>query len=135
MLSPAAVPNPLETALPAGVAPWDYRGKSRKEWTDHLLANNVPGYFVLRDTDKAAFCALTLAVKDKDFDLTHWSQFILQNAQGEFKLKGAKLRFSTIPAMIAAYRDPKTCEKQKKKDVPVPLQGHLASGGGGAGSC
>lgn len=146
MLSPAAVPNPLETALPAGAInpdapclpskfrPWDYRGKSRKEWTDHLLANNVPGYFVLRDTDKA-FCALTIVIKDKDFDLTHWSQFILQNAQGEFKLKGAKLRFSTIPAMIAAYRDPKTCEKQKKKDVPVPLQGHLASGGGGAGSC
>lgn len=126
--------NPDAPCLPSKFRPWDYRGKSRKEWTDHLLANNVPGYFVLRDTDKA-FCALTIVIKDKDFKHTHWSQFILQNAQGEFKLKGAKLRFSTIPAMIAAYRDPKTFEKQKKKDVPFPLQGHLAGGGGGTGSC
>lgn len=130
MLSPAAVPNPLETALPVGVAPWDYRGKPREEWEFFLKINNVPGYFVLRDTDKAAFCALTLVVKDKK-EPSHvvncWSQLINQNAQGEFKLKGAILRFSTLPAMIAAYRDPKTCEKQKKKDVPVPLQGHLAT--------
>ena len=128
-----AVPSPLEMTLPAGVAPWDYRGTSRKEWTAFLGINNVPGYFVLRDTDKA-FCALTLVVKDKKepSHVTHWSQLINQNAQGEFKLKGAKLRFSTLPAMIAAYRDPKTCEKQKKKDVPVPLQGHLAGGGGEA---
>ena len=113
--------------------PWDLRGKSREEWTDYLGINNVPGYFVLRDTDKA-FCALTLVVKDKKLpmEVQHWSQLINQNAQGEFKLKGAKLRFSTLPAMIAAYRDPKTCEKQKKKDVPVPLQGHLAGGGGEA---
>lgn len=128
-----AVPSPLETTLPAGVAPWDYRGKSRKEWKAFLGINNVPGYFVLRDTDKA-FCALTLVVKDKKVPshVAHWSQLINQNAQGEIWLKGAKLRFSTIPAMIAAYRDPKTCEKQENKDVPVPLQGHLAGGGGGA---
>lgn len=125
-----------ESAISAGVAPWDYRGKPREEWRAILGINNVPGYFVIRDTDKA-FCALTLLVKDKKLPLevTHWSQLINQNAQGEFKLKGARLRFSTLPGMIAAYRDPKTCEKQKKKDVPVPLQGHLASGGGGAGSC
>ena len=52
---------------------------------------------------------------------------------GCFRLKGSRLHFNTIPEMITAYRSPVTCAKQKSKDVPVPLTGHMGGGGGGGG--
>ena len=63
--------------------PWDLRGKSREEWTAYLGTNNNPGFFALRDTDKA-FCALTVVMKDKKDPkvVTHWSQLVMEKSNG-----------------------------------------------------
>lgn len=133
MLSPAAVPNPLEMAMPVGVAPWDYRGKSRKEWTDHLVANNSQGFFVVRDTDKA-FAALTFVVIDANnaMNLEHRSRLIVVCEGAKVAVdKLRKLRkhqFNSIAELIVAYRDLSRLyfSQTLGRTIPsVPLMGYL----------
>lgn len=125
--------NPDAPCLPSKFRPWDYRGKSRKEWTDHLVANNSEGFFVVRDTDKA-FAALTFVVIDANnaMNLEHHSRLIVVCEGAKVAVdKLRKLRkhqFNSIAELIVAYRDLSRLyfSQTLGRTIPsVPLMGYL----------
>ena len=88
-----------------------------------------------RETDKTAHAhahAQIIATKHTIFFPDRRAHTAVELTRHEFTL--TLLTSYNPQAMIQAYRDPATCAKQKKKDVPVPLQGHLGGDGGGGGS-